>query len=83
MWKTIGVISTIAFTIIIASVGYGKLYANQSNTSKQVDEVKIEVKEVRKDVTENTAVSREQAVVLERAVKIIDKLEIRIEQWVK
>lgn len=78
MWKTIGIISTIIFAIIAASIGYGKLYANQTNTSKQVEKVEVEVKEVKKDVTENSAVNREQAIILKQTVEILNKMELRM-----
>ena len=77
MWKKITLIFSIIATLVGVGVGYGKLQSGQTETKKEVTEVKIVVKENTDKINENENKTIEHAAVIARTVAMLDKLEQR------
>lgn len=77
MIKTAGVIISILGTLFIGGVGFGKLQSNQTKTEETVKEVKVVVKENTEKINTNENKNIEHAVIIQRTVAMLDKLEER------
>lgn len=67
----------ILVTIIGGSIGYGKLQGDQKKTEEKVAEVKVIVKEHTVKINTNENKTIEHAVIIQRTVAMLDKLEER------
>ena len=56
-------------------ISFGKLFEKQNKTEEKVVEVKAEVKEVEKEVDANEDKAIQHAVILERVVQQLERLE--------
>ncbi len=84
--KNIGVIVTIILAVLSGAMGYGQLQANQKSTREKVEEVKVDVEDVEEEVDDNEErldtleqYSVRQSVLIESSLKIIDRLEKKME----
>ncbi len=78
--KHLPIIITILITLTTAAVGYGKLVNSEKETKEKVVEIKTEVKENVEKIHEAEKVNVEQSIIQERVIKLLDKLENKIEE---
>lgn len=78
--KLIGPIIALSLALIGGFIGYGQLQANQENTEEKVEEVKKEVKEHDEQINTLENFSIKQTVLIERAIKSLEKLEEKLEK---
>lgn len=78
--KNLGVIVTIVLACIGGLGGYFTLQANQETTKEKVEKIEKEIKETEEKVQKNEIVDVKQSMLIESSLKIIDKLEQKLEK---
>jgi len=61
-------------------VSFGNLFGKASKNEDQVKEIKEEVKEAKQEIDENENINLQQMIIIERTVKLVDKLEAKLEK---
>lgn len=77
--KHIGVIVTVTLTVMGAMMGYGKLQAREETTREKVDKVEVVVDEHDNSIQELQRFDVKQSILIESSLKIIDKLERKLD----
>ena len=83
----IGILCALAPVTIAGGVSYGSVKAKLQDNTKNLAEVKSEAKDIFKKIEKNKEglveqekVNMTQAIVLERTVKLVEKLEKKLEK---
>jgi len=74
-WKNASIAMAIVVPIIIGSVGYGGLRVTATGTKEAVEKIEVKVEKNKDDNVIQDLILLKQTIVLERTVKIVEKLE--------
>jgi len=76
----VGTITVLVPAVLAVTAGYGAIKAKVDGQEKVVDEVKVDVGKNKEKINVNENRNIEHAIILERTIKLVEKLERKLEK---